>query len=163
MTQPTFNPIDDASAVRKSTPTPTPELGRPLKVGLLRSPTSKSGRGRGTPGPDGGYALRLADHLGHQLVLTPRENLHDVEVGLAALATKRAGLAGRGPTMTDLKAAADLFGFRDQATEELTVDRLRRFSGLGHSYFALRRFVDSVSDAALRQDSDAVRTLLHFN
>jgi hypothetical protein len=160
MTQPSFVPVADSSAVRRTMATETPEIGRPKKPGLLGSPTNDSGTGRGSPGPDGGYALTLAERAVHELVLEPGESHHDVEVGVAALASKRASLSGRAPCATDVDVALDLFEFRVLASERVLADRLIRFRGLGHDYFALRRFVDGISDAILRQAPSAVLAIV---
>lgn len=151
MTQPNFVPVSDVSAVRPSIPTPAPETGRPKKAGLLGSPTHSRVRGQGTPGPDGGYALTVtnavladwhADHLSGV-------DHHDLVAGVAALASKRSGLFGRGPSRSDVETALRLVGVTPHATS-LDATWAARFSGIGHSYFLLRDFVDAVSDDDLR-------------
>ena len=124
VTQPTFVPVADSGAVRRCAPTATAEIGRPKKPGLLGAPHSVSGSGHGTPGPDAGYALTLAHSIVHDLTLAPNESAHDVEVAMALLASKRAGLVGRGPTKTDVKVALDLFRFRGRADATEAADRL---------------------------------------
>jgi hypothetical protein len=163
VTQPTFSPTSDVAQVRASRATSTPELARPKKAGLLGAPAADRRRGQGTPGPDGGYALTLVEHLMHDFVLLPSESHHDVMVGVAALAAKRAGLMGRGPTRTDVEVAADLFGFRHAATPGVLGDRAARFSGLGHSYFRTRAFVDSVDAAVLLQTAGGVTPLAELS
>jgi len=60
------------------------------------------------------------------------------------VAAKRASLAGRGPTVYDVRAALDLFGLRSHETGT-TGD----FAGIAHSYAAQRRFVDAVTEEQL--------------
>jgi hypothetical protein len=158
VTQPTFVPVADSSAVRPSSPTANPQIGRPPKRGLLGAPTEKRGPGEGTPGPDGGYALHLAEHLLHGFDLAGVPE-HDAVIGLALLAAKRAALVGRAPTRTDVEVAMDLFGFRQSADVALATHRRRLFAGLAHSYIAQRTFVDTVPASALTQAPGAVRTL----
>ena len=151
MTQPSFVPQSQTATVRGTTPTAGPEFGRPKKPGLLGQPNAASGSGRGTPAPDAGYALTLAERAVHHLTLDAGVDEHDVVAGIAALAAKRAGLAGRGPTMTDVEFALDLFAFRTSSTATAASERKALFAGLGHSYFALRAFVDAVDEADLSQ------------
>ena len=148
--------------MRPSSPTPSAEIGRPQKPGLLGAPHEHGGAGRGTPGPDGGFALSLAARLVHRLELAPNESVHDIEIGIALLAAKRAGLVGRAPSRSDVEVALDLFRFRGRADDAVASDRRRRFKGVAHSYETQRAFVDGVSDDALRQQIGAVRALVHF-
>ena len=69
---------------------------------------------------------------------------HDLVVGLGLVAAKRASLAGRGPTVYDVRAALDLFGLGRHG-----VVRASEFAGLAHSYAAQRRFVDGVTEEQL--------------
>ena len=163
MTQPTFVPVADAGAVRASMATPTPEIGRAKKIGLLGAPRTFGGSGHGTPGPDAGYALTLTQLALRKVELDDGESLYDLEVGVAMLAAKRAGLCGRGPTGSDVAVALDLFGIRSAGRDfEVVQDRHRRFSGLGHSYFHQRAFVDAVSESALAQRPGSVTPLVRW-
>ena len=162
MTQPSFVPAADAGSVPRSVPIVTPEVNRAKKPGLLGAPSVDRGVGRGTPGPDGGYALTLAKGLIHGLELGPHESPHDVEVGVALLAAKRAGLVGRAPSRPDVEVALDLFGFRGRVGGAVLQDRRRRFAGLGNSYAMQRSFVDAVPDDALRQIPSRVTVLVLF-
>ena len=160
MTQPNFVPVADVSAVRPSIPTPAPETGRPKKAGLLGSPSHGRVRGQGTPGPDGGYALTvtnavLADwHVNH---LSGVDH-HDLVAGIAALASKRSGLFGRGPSRSDVETSLRLVGITPHA-HSLEATWAPRFAGIGHSYFLLRDFVELVSDDDLRVSPADARTL----
>lgn len=158
MTQPNFVPVADVAAVRPSIPTPAPETGRPKKAGLLGSPSHNRVRGQGTPGPDGGYALTvtnavLADwHVDHLAGV----DHHDLLAGVAALASKRSALFGRGPSRSDVETALRLVGVTPHATT-IQSEWSTRFAGIGHSYFRLRDFVDAISDEALRESPSAPR------
>lgn len=163
MTQPTFVPLTESGAVRASRTTKTPEIGRVKKAGLLGAPGSAKGAGQGTTGPDAGFALTLSKRAVQGLIVPRGESHHDLEIGVAALTSKRAALAGRGPTMTDVEVVLDLFGLRLSNDEAVGEDRRRRFCGVGHSYFQQRSFVDAVSADALRQQPGAVVALLYFS
>jgi hypothetical protein len=126
--------------------TATPEIGRVKKAGLLGAPSEDAGRGRGTPGPDGGYALTLVERAVHNLHVTDVSH-HDLVTGIAALAAKRAASYGRGPCMPDVVVALDLFDFRVTDPDPTVVAaRATLFAGVGHSYFATRALVDAVDN-----------------
>lgn len=119
----------------------TPEIGRKKKAGLLRhAPTSA---GTGTQAPGEGFALALAQRECADLHVDGVDR-HDLVVGIALVAAKRASLAGRAPTVYDVRAALDLFGLRGDDTRTTTA-----FVGLAHSYVAQRRFVDDVTEDQL--------------
>jgi hypothetical protein len=116
----------------------------------LTVPAVRRGRGVGTPGPDSGFALRLAKRFGHELRLGEGESEHDVLVGVALVAAKRAALFGRAPSVYDVRLALNLWGFLDDAPAELRASRKAAFSGVAHDYVVQRALVDSVSEEALR-------------
>jgi len=123
--------------------TPTPELGRARKSGLENSAHQVSGAGLGTPAPGEGFSLTIADRECKKLTFEHPEDLHDVIVGVAAVAAKRASVVGRGPTLSDAHVAMDHFGLRE--TSPVSRATTKPFRGLAHSYAAQRRFVDAVS------------------
>jgi hypothetical protein len=104
----------------------------------------------GTPGPDSGFALRLAKRFEHDLRLGEGESEHDVLVGVALVAAKRAALFGRAPCIHDVRLALNLWGFLDDASPELRAERRDAFSSISHDYVAQRRLVDSVPEEILR-------------
>jgi hypothetical protein len=123
--------------------TATPELGRARKPGLEHSAHRVSGTGLGTPAPGEGYALTIADRECKKLIFEHPEDLHDVIMGVAAVAAKRASVVGRGPTLSDVHVAMDHFELR--TTSPVSRTTTKPFRGLAHSYAAQRRFVDAVS------------------
>ena len=137
-------------------PTATPEIGRAKKAGLLGSPNHGSGLARGTSTPDAGYALTLTHEFLHQHHIgdSADVNHHDLEAAVAALASKRAGLNGRGPSMSDVNFVFALAGVRDGhgTVDSQFADKIR---GVGHSYFMLRAFVDGVAVDDLCGTTDA--------
>ena len=149
MAQPSFVPITEADQVRSTIaqPVPTHLAGRP---GEMRTPRSSRGAGFGSPGPDQGYALKLAHGLASTIVLAPHEERHDVEVGAALIASKRASLFGRAPSVYDLQVALGLFGYLAEAPQDLVEYRGSLFQAVSHRWVAQRELVDSVPEAALR-------------
>ncbi len=121
--------------------TATPEIGRPPKAGLLRHVANVAGAG--TPAPGEGFALTLAERECATLHPVGVDH-HDLVTGIALVAAKRASLAGRGPTLYDVRAALELFGLRGDAPLATAA-----FAGLAHSYVAQRRFVDNVTEEQL--------------
>jgi hypothetical protein len=116
----------------------------------LRTPIAARGRSVGTPGPDAGFALRLARRFGHDLKLTEGEVEHDVLVGSALIAARRAALYGRAPSVYDIQVALALWGFLADAPVELVAARRRVFASVSHDYVAQRALVDAVPEESLR-------------
>jgi hypothetical protein len=106
----------------------------------------------GYPGPDQGYALKLARQFEDKLVLTPGEHATDVIAGCVEIANKRASLFGRAPVIHDLTVAFSLWGFLGEADPELVRLRKRYFQAVGEAshYSERRRVVDVVPVAALK-------------
>ena len=146
MTQPAFVPVPAAGAVRATMATPTPVRAR-AKVGLQRSPHRASGPQQGTPAPDAGFALTIAARVVGQLAFEHEHDRHDVALGVALVAAKRASLIGRGPTLDDVRAAMSVLGVPSGAPVSASV--ARAFRGIGHSYVGQRALVDAVDVEAL--------------
>ena len=152
MTQPSYVPIAVADQVRPSLRLETPRVWVADRPAELRFPVRPGGRSRGTPGPDQGYALRLARRVERSLVLEPGESAHDVVVGRGLLAARRAALFGRAPTIFDIQTALALWGFGEaDPPEALVAARRQAFSGVAHDYPAQRALIDSVPEELLRR------------
>jgi hypothetical protein len=111
----------------------------------------------GYPGPDQGYAFKLARHFDDKLVLTPGEDRDDVVAGCVEIANKRASLFGRAPVIHDLTIAFMLWGFLSEADPELVRLRRKYFQtvALPSHYSERRRVADVVPVAALRLSLEA--------
>jgi hypothetical protein len=127
--------------VRPTVTTTTPEIGRVKKAGLLRHVPSISGAGTQAPGE--GFAMTLAERECAELHVEGVDH-HDLVVGIGLVAAKRASLAGRAPTVYDVRAALDHFALPNPDSAAVVA-----FAGLAHSYVAQRRFVDSVTEDQL--------------
>ncbi len=112
----------------------------------------------GTPGPDSGFALRLAHRFEHELKLDQGETVHDVVLGVALIAAKRAALFGRAPSVYDVRFALNIWGFLDDASAELKAARRAAFSSISHDYVAQRSLVDSLDEDTLRLSPEDVRS-----
>jgi hypothetical protein len=152
MTQPTFVPIAEADQVRPARHLHVPGAWTTSRPAELVVPTPLRGRGMGTgsPGPDSGFALRLAKRFEHDLRLDEGESEHDVVLGVALIAAKRAALFGRAPCIYDVRLALNLWGFLGDAPPELKVARRAAFSGVGHDYVVQRALVDGIPEETLR-------------
>jgi hypothetical protein len=106
----------------------------------------------GYPGPDQGYALKLARRFEGKLVLTPGEHEADAIAGCVEVANKRASILGRAPVIHDLTVAFMLWGFLTEADPELVRLRSKYFQAVAHPshYSERRRIADVVPVAALR-------------
>lgn len=108
----------------------------------------------GSPGPDQGYALRLARVIEPELQLADGEHVKDAVAGIVAVGLKRASVFGRAPVIHDLRVAATIFGFLDATPDpELVARRHRILEEVSHfhHYMLLRRVVDMVPAEVLRQ------------
>ena len=106
----------------------------------------------GSPGPDQGYALKLANQFRGRLVLTPGEHEDDALSGCMALAMRRAALFGRAPSVHDLTVALTIWGFLIEPPVELAAIRREVFAGVAstHHYSERRALVDGVPAEVLR-------------
>ncbi len=151
MTQPTFVPIAEADQVRPARHLHVPGPWTTSRPAELAVPLVRRGQGVGTPGPDSGFALRLARRFEHELVLDEGESEHDVVLGAALVAAKRAALFGRAPSIYDVRLALNLWRFLDRgAPADLRIARRKLFSSVAHDYVAQRALVDAVAEEDLR-------------
>lgn len=169
MTQPKFAPILEQHEVREFAELAPPAPWQPHRPGET-TPRPERGRpaGRGVPGPDQGYALKLAERFEDRLALEPDEHVEDVLAGAVAIALCRAALFGRAPVSADIELALVLFGYliddgaRAVATvpAELVAYRRSRLSGAAHEYWRRRALADEVPSAALAMTPAAAAELL---
>jgi hypothetical protein len=155
MTQPTFVPIAEADQVRPARHLHVPGAWTTTRPAEITVPTGRHGKSIGTPGPDSGFALRLAKRCEHDFVLGDGESDEDVVLGTALVASKRAALFGRAPSIYDVRFALNLWGFLDaDAPAEVQATRRALFSSVSHDYVAQRALVDSVPEETLRLTPD---------
>jgi hypothetical protein len=122
--------------------TGTSEYSKTPKPGLLHAVPATGQVGRGTQAPGEGFALTIAARECAKLNFEHEHDRHDVALGLGLVAAKRASLIGRGPQLSDVRAAMNLFGLVSAPSID---DQLSKpFRGLAHSYVLQRRFVDAV-------------------
>jgi hypothetical protein len=104
----------------------------------------------GSPGPNVGYALRLANRCRDRMKLEPHEEIDDAIAVVAAIAMKRAATFGRAPTVNDVDFAMELLGYRGDAPEDVRKWRPGVVRAASHDYTVRRAVVDTVSTGLLR-------------
>jgi hypothetical protein len=160
MTQPTFVPISETDQVRPARHLHVPGTWTTSRPAELKTPTALRGPSIGTPGTDAGFALRLARRFEHDLKLTEGETEHDVLLGCALIAARRAALYGRAPSIYDVQVALALWGFLVDAPADLVAARRLAFSSVSHDYVAQRALVEATPDSSLRLTPDQARATL---
>jgi len=128
------------------------EIGGPQPTGAML----------GDPGPDQGYALRLARGFRDRLVLTSAESVDDAIAGCVAIAMRRASSYGRGPVIHDLTVAFTLWGYLAPAPPEVMALRTKVFAAVAmvHHYTERRAIVDAVPADLLRASPSEVAVLV---
>lgn len=154
MAAPEYVPHDQLARVRAYRSNPRrPEPWMATRPGEIEGSQPRGDR-FGAPGPDLGFALKIARTFDDRLHLTDGEDHHDVVGGCVAIAMKRSSLFGRAPVVHDLTVAFTVWGYLDSdPPADLVALRRRWFEGVGHAahhYVALRDVVDSVPESTLR-------------
>lgn len=104
----------------------------------------------GRPGPDQGYALRLAQDMSRRIRVTEGESHEDAVAGCMAVAMRRASMFGRAPVTHDVELAFRLWGFFEGAPPGVVEFRKAVFAGVAHHYWVQRHIADMVPESTLR-------------
>ena len=160
MTQPSFVPIVEADQVRPAYRLQVPGIWTQSRPSELRGTTQPPGKQLGSPGPDQGFALKLARRFEERLVLAEGESDEDVIAGCTAVAMRRCAHFGRAPSVYDLTFAFTLWGFLGGAPKDLVQARGPLFRSAAHHYTARRAIADAVTEETLRLTPDAVEDRL---
>jgi alkanesulfonate monooxygenase SsuD/methylene tetrahydromethanopterin reductase-like flavin-dependent oxidoreductase (luciferase family) len=127
-----------------------PEIWTTSRPSELRGTRAPAGAFLGTPGPDQGFALKLARRFEDRLILGSGEQPEDAMVGCTAVAMRRAASFGRAPVIHDLTLAFTLWGFLPGAPADLVAAREPLFRSASHHYQAQRIIADCVHESTLR-------------
>jgi hypothetical protein len=114
----------------------------------------------GTPGPDSGYALTLAEHFHDQITATFPETVHDAQSLAAQVAMRRGGVFGRAPVRADLELGFLLFGWLGDAPADLVEWRRKAVAGVAHDYARRMNLVEAIPEWVIRQRPDQIRDRL---
>lgn len=112
----------------------------------------------GTPGPDQGYALTLAERYRDRLQLPQGISADDAIAGSVSVALKRAGHYGRAPILADVRIGLERWGFLPPSDGGAGVDasivelRGELFPNCHHPYHweQLRAIADAIPIESLR-------------
>lgn len=117
------------------------------------------GPGLGSPGPDQGYAMKLARQFEGQLSLGNGEHEADAVAGCLAVALKRASIFGRAPMVHDLTVGFAVWGYLGEGDDDLVAARQPLFEECSHPHHYMERRIiaDSVPEAVLRLTPAQVR------
>ncbi len=106
----------------------------------------------GAPGPDQGYAIKLARRFEDRLQLDDSENPVDVLASAVAVALRRASIFGRAPVVHDILFALELFGALEQSIPNLVAWRKENLTGASghHGYHICRHLANFFPESTLR-------------
>ncbi len=150
MAAPEYVPVPLADQPRQALDLPPPRRWMADRPGDLDR-GQPLGPKLGRPGPDQGYALKLADLIRDRVKVAGGEHVEDALAGAVAVALKRASLFGRAPVMHDLELALRMWGFLDDdPPPDLVELRRELFAGAAHHYWEQRAITDLVPEATLR-------------
>jgi hypothetical protein len=156
VTQPSFVPVVEADQVRRAYQLEVPSIWTTSRPSELRGTRAPVGAFLGSPGPDQGFALKLARRFEDRLVLAAGEHAEDAIAGCTAVAMRRAATYGRAPVIHDLTLAFTLFGFLPGAPADLVAAREPLFRSASHHYQAQRAIADCVPETTLRLTPERV-------
>lgn len=104
----------------------------------------------GRPGPNVGFAMKLAHRHADQMCLLDHEDIADATAVVAEIAMARAALFGRAPTLHDIRHACVLMGYDTTPTDDSFGWRLLAVGGARHEWTLRRRIVSAVPEGLLR-------------
>lgn len=160
MAQPEYVPVSAGDRVRPAERLPAHGGWQQRRPAELKSPGAPTGHRFGSPGPDQGYGLSLAERFSDRIKLVPGEHAEDAVAGALGVALKRASMYRRAPVIFDLELAFTLFGYLGDAPDGLIQFRSGLLKGAVHDYWVQRDAVDKVKDETLRLTPAQVRDRL---
>jgi hypothetical protein len=137
-----------------------PSIWTQSRPSELKSAVRPAGPQLGSPGPDQGFALKLAHRFVDRLILAAGESAEDAVAGCTAVGMRRCARFGRAPAIYDLTFAFTLWGFLGGAPADLIEARGPLFRAAAHRYKAQRTITDCVTEEALRLTPEAVAARL---
>lgn len=158
MAQPEYVPISAGDRVRPAERLPAHGGWTQQRPAELRKPGAPTGTRFGSPGPDQGYGMALAERFEDRLQLAQGEHAEDAMAGAVAVALRRASIFGRAPVVYDLDLAYTLWGYLGDAPADLVEFRTDVLKGASHDYWAQRDAVDKVDESTLRMTPAQVRS-----
>ena len=159
MSAPQYVPRAKAETVRSySSPPRRPQSWKSDRPADFQHHGQPVGPQLGHPGPDQGFAFKLARRFEGELSLSEGEHEADAVAGCVLVAMRRAASFGRAPVIHDLRLAFTLYGFLGEVPEGLVEFRRPIFEEVAspHYYSEQRYLVDLVDSETLRLTPDEV-------
>jgi hypothetical protein len=114
----------------------------------------------GSPGPDSGYALTLAERFHGRITAVFPETVHDAESLAAQFAMRRGGVFGRAPVLGDLELGFTLFGWLGDPPADLVEWRRKAAAGVAHDYARRVTLIEAIPEWVVRHGVDDIRARL---
>lgn len=155
VTQPDYVPVAVGSRLRETDELATPQswiTDRPAELSAMTGSAVEQGKFLGTPGPDSGYALKLARIAIEKIGAGHTEHTGDMVVVISAVAIKRAALYSRAPVIHDVNFAMRLFGYVGEIPSDLKSVRHSLIAGAAHDYFKVRHITETIPVSVLELD-----------
>ena len=142
------------SELQRRTPGIGPERPwTPNRPGELTGTGMPWGGAFGTPGPDSGYAMKLA--ADRELILADHEHRADADAAVAAVAAARSSLIRRGPTKGDVDAAIVILGYDTES--DFGPVRAAAIGGSAHDPLRIRRLIAGIPIDVYDANADELR------
>jgi hypothetical protein len=154
-----YVPTRPEDAPRRSIAIPPAVGWKAVRPGDL-DPAAGSGRKGvlfGTPGPDSGYALTLAERFHDRITAVAPETVHDAEALAAQVAMRRGGVFGRAPVRADVELGYTLFGWLGDPPTDLVEWRRLAVARVAHDYARRVGLVERIPEWVVRQTPDQIR------
>lgn len=104
----------------------------------------------GDPGPNIGFAMKLANDRAERLHLLPHESREDAAAVVAEVAMRRSARFHRAPTIHDVDFAITLFGYGQEGSERTLGWRRPLVHDAAHEWTRRRTIVDAIPERVLR-------------
>jgi hypothetical protein len=156
-----YVPTRPEDAPRRSVAIPPAVGWRAVRPGDLEpGEPGLTGHLFGTPGPDSGYALTLAERFHDRIAVVPPETVHDAEALAAQFAMRRGGVLGRAPIQPDVELGFTLFGWLGDPPADLVEWRRIAVADVGHDYTRRVSLVESIPEWVVRHRIEDIRARL---
>jgi hypothetical protein len=155
-----YVPTRPEDAPRRSVAIPPAVGWKAVRPGDLdpAEPIHKKGNLFGTPGPDSGYALTLAERFHDRISVVFPETVHDAEELGAQFAMRRAGVLGRAPIQPDVELGLTLFGWLGDPPADLVEWRRLAVANVAHDYARRTTLIEAIPEWVVRHRVDDIRT-----
>lgn len=154
-----YVPTRPEDAPRRSVAIPPAVGWKAVRPGDLdpAEPIRKKGNLFGTPGPDSGYALTLAEGFHDRINPVFPETVHDAEALAAQFAMRRGGVLGRAPIQLDVELGLTLFGWLGDPPADLVEWRRLAVANAAHDYARRTTLIEAIPEWVVRHRVDDIR------